>query len=278
VSVPKSPTALKALLAARGLRPSRFRGQNFLADGNLVQAIAREAAVGPDECVLEVGTGLGILTEALAETAGCVVTVDIDGRLQEVARTLREWGDRVLFLEADILAGKRRLNPEVMARFADEARKRGLLRLRMVSNLPYAVATPVLANLLWGGHDLGSMVVLVQREAAERFTAPVGSAEYGPMAVAVGLFAEAKILRRVPPAVFWPAPSVESVLLRLRLRDPARARALAEAGLPDLLQGAFLHRRKTIRHGLPAALLAKAGIDPSLRPQQVEPEQWAALA
>ncbi|MGH7163845.1 MAG: rRNA adenine N-6-methyltransferase family protein, partial [Planctomycetota bacterium] len=138
MTVPKTKTEVKALLAARGVRPARARGQHFLVDANLVEAIAREAGVGPRDCVLEVGTGTGILTHALAARAGCVVSCDVDGRLQEVTRGLIAWPPHVVFVVADILAGKHLLNAAVVGRWQEERAARGLSTLRVVANLPYS--------------------------------------------------------------------------------------------------------------------------------------------
>jgi len=153
----------------------------------------------------------------------------------------------------------------------------GALRLRVVSNLPYAVATPVLAHLLWDGIPMYAARVLVQREAADRFVAKPGTGDYGPMAIAVALLAEAAIVRHVPPQVFWPAPKVESALLRLVPRAPGKARELRDAGLPSLLQGAFQQRRKTLRKRFGEARLRAAGIAPTARPEEVPPEAWTRL-
>jgi 16S rRNA (adenine1518-N6/adenine1519-N6)-dimethyltransferase len=286
VTVPITKTGVQALLGAHGFNPTRLRGQHFLVDRNLIDAIVRDADVGPGDCVLEIGTGTGILTDALAGRAGRVVTCDLDRRLQEIARGLREWPPTVTFLLADILEGKHKLNPAVIRRWESEgalasaeatAGKPGALRLRVVSNLPYSVATPVLANLLWDGIPFHDAVVLVQREAAERFVAKPGTGDYGPMAIAVALLAEAAILRHVPPQVFWPAPKVESALLRLAPRAPSRALTLRDAGLPSLLQDAFQQRRKTLRKRFGEARLAAAGIDPTARPEEVPPEAWPRL-
>jgi len=272
VTVPRSRSAVRALLAQEGLAPRKPRGQNFLVDGNLVDAIVRDAGVTADDGVLEIGTGTGILTDVLADRAGAVVTCEIDARLQEVTKRLRDWPPTVRFLAADALAGKHALNPEVVRAWLGLKK-----RPKMVSNLPYAIATPVLANLLWSGLPFADATVLVQREAAERFTARPGTAEYGPMAVAVGLFAEASIVRPVPPQVFWPAPKVESCVLRLSPRDPARAADLKKKGLDALLHDAFLHRRKMLRGLVGAGALEKAGIAPEARPEDVEPESWVGL-
>jgi 16S rRNA (adenine1518-N6/adenine1519-N6)-dimethyltransferase len=261
------------------MHPRRMRGQNFLVDGNLIDAIVRDAAVERRHAVLEIGTGTGILTDALADRAGAVVTCDIDGRLQAVTRELRPWPDSVTFVEGDVLRGKHALSPVVTDAWRAAAKQEHAadLDLKVVSNLPYSVATPVLANLLWSDLPVEDVTVLVQKEAAERFTADVGTPEYGPMAVAVGLLAEARILRDVPPQVFWPQPKVESALLRIVPGDPARATRLLKAGLPDLLQRAFLHRRKMLRRIVAAEALEGAGIPNDARPEDVAPAQWVDL-
>jgi 16S rRNA (adenine1518-N6/adenine1519-N6)-dimethyltransferase len=272
VSVPRNRRAVQALLAREGLAPRKPHGQNFLCDGNLVDAIVRDAGVGPEDAVLEIGTGTGILTDALADRAGAVVSCDLDTRMLAMTRRLRPWPASVQFLGEDALAGKHALNPRVVEAWLESG-----LRLKVVSNLPYGAATPILANLLWSGIAFCEAVVLVQREAAERFTAAVGTSAYGPMSIAVALFAEASILRAVPAQVFWPRPRVESALLRLVATDPARAAALREQGLPRLLHDAFLHRRKMLRRLVGTESLEKSGIATDARPEQVEPEAWVRL-
>ncbi|MHC4959974.1 MAG: 16S rRNA (adenine(1518)-N(6)/adenine(1519)-N(6))-dimethyltransferase RsmA [Planctomycetota bacterium] len=270
--VPRTKTAVQALLGAHGLHPKRLKGQNFLVDPNLIDFIVRTSGVGPGDRVLEVGTGTGILTDALAATGADVVTCDVDASLQRITRGLQEWPDRVRFVEADVLRSKHVLNPDVI-----EAWQSGLGRRRLVSNLPYSVATPLIATLLWEGIEFEDGLVLVQREAAERFIAPVNTAEYGAMTVAVRLLAEASIVRHVGPQVFWPQPKVQSALLALRPVDTARARELNAAGLQVLLRNVFTQRRKTLRKRFSAEQLEAAGIDPGARPQEVEPEAWAGL-
>jgi len=270
--VPRTRREVRALLAAEGLAPRKPRGQNFLVDGNLVDAIVRDADVTREDAVLEVGTGTGILTDVLADRAGAVVTCDVDPRIQAMARRLRAWPDTVRFVAEDALASKHALNPRVL-----EAWDAAGLRKKVVANLPYGAATPILANLLWSGIPFTDATVLVQKEAAERFTAAVGTSEYGPMAIAVALFAEASIVRHVPPQVFWPQPRVESAVLRLVLRDPARAAELRRLGLPGLLHDAFLHRRKMLRKEVGAEALEKAGIPADARAEQVEPALWVRL-
>ncbi len=277
MAVPHTKTALKAMLLARGRRPTRHRGQHFLVDPNLVDAIVRSAGVRRDDCVLEVGTGSGILTDKLIGPAGCVVSLEIDRELLELTRQARDWPTHAILLEADVLRRKHQLEPAALERWRAERDARGLGSLLVVSNLPYSVATPFLANLLWEGIEARDVVVLVQREAAERFVAVPDTAAYGPMSVAVALLAEARILRRVPPDVFWPAPKVEAAVLRLTPRDPALARELRAAGLQDLLRTGFAHRRKTLRKAFSPESLERAGLDPGVRPAAVEPEGWVRL-
>ena len=272
MTVPRTKTAVRAFLGAHGLTPRRLRGQCFLVDGNLIDFIARTAELETGDSVLEVGTGTGILTDALADRAGRVLSCDVDSRLQAIAKAARTWPDSVTFVHADILAGKHLLNDEVIKPWIS-----GGGRLRVVSNLPYSIATPFLANLLWDGIDVADALVLVQKEAAQRFVAEVGSKDYWPMAIAVALLAEARIVRDVGPQVFWPQPNVQSALLQLRVKAPARARELKSGGLPEMLAKAFAHRRKTLRNNLDARLLEAAGIDPGARPQDVAPDAWLRL-
>lgn len=273
MTVPRTKTGVRALLGANGIYPAKRRGQNFLVDGNLIDFIVRTAApIGAADTILEVGTGTGILTDALADTGARVFSCDLDRHMQEITRGLRDWPATVTFLDEDVLSGKHSLNERVI-----EPWRMAGGRLRVIANLPYAVATPVLANLLWSGLPVADMLVLVQKEAAQRFTAPPGGKDYGPIAIAVALLAEARIVRDVSPQVFWPQPNVTSALLHLRLRDPARARELSELELPALLKTGFLHRRKSLRKRLDPARLEAAGIDPAKRPQDVEPEAWVRL-
>jgi len=272
MAVPRTKTALRALLGAHGLQPAKMRGQHFLVDPNLIDFIVRSSGVGPGDNVLEVGTGTAILTDALERSGAAVLSCDIDTRLHEIARDLREWPPRVRFVCADILESKHVLQPALLdAWLTAEGRP------RVVSNLPYGVATPFLANLLWEGVEFADALVLVQKEAAERFVAPVNTAAYGPLAIAVGLFAQAEIVRAVGPQVFWPPPRVESALLRLRPTNPQRARDLRALGLEDLLREVFTQRRKTLGKRLGQQRLREAGIDPRARPQEVEPEAWVRL-
>lgn len=266
-------TRIRDLARRHGFRPSQALGQNFVVDPNTIRRIVRLAQIRPEDRVLEIGAGLGALTVALAEQAASVIAVEIDRRL------LPALGEVVGDLP----------NVEVVAGDAMGLDYRGLLAgrpHRLVANLPYNIATPLVADLLAGVPEVVDLVVMVQREAGERLVAPPGSKVYGAVSVRVAYHCEARLLGRVPPTVFWPVPAVESVLVRLTRRpspvevDPTE--------LMTVVQAAFGQRRKTIRNSLVSVLhrppseveaaLAAAGIDPAARAETVGLAAFARLA
>ncbi|HEU4393215.1 MAG TPA: 16S rRNA (adenine(1518)-N(6)/adenine(1519)-N(6))-dimethyltransferase RsmA [Solirubrobacterales bacterium] len=243
-------------------------GQNFLADPNLLDAIVRDAAIGPEEVVLEVGAGEGVLTERLAAAAAHVHTVEIDRGLEPALASLAaqpnvslHWGDA---MKLD-LAG---LAPAPTA---------------MVANLPYSVATPLLLRTVERLPSLAAWTVMVQREIADRLRAAPGSRIYGAPSVQLQLACEVELVRRVDPAVFRPRPRVDSAVLRLRRTGPA-----ADPATRDLVRAAFAHRRKSLarslEHGEPGSLvpvraaLAGLGLAEDARAEALAPEQFAALS
>jgi 16S rRNA (adenine1518-N6/adenine1519-N6)-dimethyltransferase len=246
----------------------RRLGQNFLADPNLLDAIVRDAALAPDDVVLEVGAGEGVLTERLAAVAAHVHTVEIDRGLGRALAPLAgrpsislHWGDA---MKLD-LAG---LEPAPGA---------------MVANLPYAVATPLLLRTIEQLPSLAAWTVMVQREIADRLRAAAGSRTYGSPSVLVQLACEVELVRRVDPAVFRPRPRVDSAILRLRRTGPA-----ADPATRDLVRAAFAHRRKSLARSLEhreagslaaaRAALAELGLAEDARAEALAPQQFAALS
>ena len=259
------------LLAAHGLRPSRALGQNFVADPNTVRRIARLAEVGPADRVIEIGAGLGSLTLALAETGASVTSVEIDRRLVPVLRGVVEpVGVRVV--EGDAL----RLDwSEVLG---DEP---GWV---LVANLPYNVATPLVAQLLDAVPAIERMLVMVQREVGERLAAAPGSRVYGAVSVKVAYWATAQVVGRVPASVFVPQPNVESVLVRLVRRpvptvDPS---VVTAEKLFELVRTGFSQRRKMLRRSLAgvagASAFACAGVPSTARAEDLDVVAWGRLA
>ncbi len=244
-------------------------GQNFLADPNLLSAIAREAGLEPDDVVLEVGGGEGALTGRLAERVAAVHVVELDERLRPSLEAIaaKHEGVRLHFADA--------MKLEFAA--LDPAPN------RMVSNLPYSVATPVVLRTIAALPSLGSWTLLVQREIADRLGAAPGSRTYGAPSVMVQLACEVRMLRKVDRAVFTPRPRVDSALIGLRRVGPAASPAVA-----SLVRQAFAHRRKSLARSLEHArpgsrerardALEALGLPADARAEQLSPTQFVALA
>jgi 16S rRNA (adenine1518-N6/adenine1519-N6)-dimethyltransferase len=255
------------LLASHGLRPSRALGQNFVADGNTVRRIARLAAVGPGDHVVEIGAGLGALTLALAETGAAVTAVEVDRYLVPVLSSVVE-GRGVSVVEGDA----RTLDwPDVLA---------GAERWVLVANLPYNVATPLVLELLEGVPAIDRMLVMVQREVGERLAASVGDDAYGAVSVKVAYWATASVVGRVPPTVFVPQPRVESALVRV-VRRAAPAVDVPYARFEALVRAGFATRRKMLRRALAGTVapgvLEAADVDPAARAEQLDVAAWGRL-
>lgn len=277
-------------LRAAGIAPRRSRGQNFLLDPNALEFIARTAGLGRGDAALEIGCGPGSLTAYLAREAGRVWAVDIDGALLELARR-RLSADNVTFLQKDILAGRDRLNPEVVAAVGRDLATSGFPRLRVVSNLPYGIASPLILDLLESSWPLQDLLVMVQLEVAERLAAVPGTRPFGYLTILTQTLADVAVVRRFKPSVFWPPPEVTSALVRLIPRPPAARPAPATwTLLKPLVRDMFSYRRKVLarafEHAKPfgigtdrwLAAAAELGIPPAARTDTLTPAQWTALA
>jgi 16S rRNA (adenine1518-N6/adenine1519-N6)-dimethyltransferase len=257
----------RELLTARALAPRRDLGQNFVVDPNTVRRIAHLARVGPGDHVVEVGAGLGALTLALADEGAEVLAIEVDVGLAAALRDVVGERRNVRLLVADALALD-------WGSLLSTARP-----WTLVANLPYNVATPLVADLLDTAPAITRMLVMVQREVGERLAASPGSGVYGAISVKVAYWAAAKIVGAVPASVFMPRPNVESVLVEITRRTPPD---VAPAQLFDLVRAAFGHRRKMLRRSLrervTAEQFAAAGIEPSDRPEDVGLDGWVRLA
>jgi 16S rRNA (adenine1518-N6/adenine1519-N6)-dimethyltransferase len=265
--VTHSRTRILELLAGGGLAPRRALGQNFVADPNTVRRIAALAGVGAGDHVVEIGAGLGSLTLALAETGADVTAVEIDAGLLHVLRSVVADLPNVSVVEAD-------------ATTADwDTLLAGADAWTLVANLPYNVATPLVCDLLDGVPAVTSMLVMVQREVAERFAAGPGSKQYGAVSVKVAYWATAAVVATVPPTVFVPRPNVESALVRIDRREPP---ATDPGLLFDLVRRSFGQRRKMLRRSLAGVVDAeqfdRAAVSPEARPEQLDLDAWCRLA
>ncbi|HVM40380.1 MAG TPA: 16S rRNA (adenine(1518)-N(6)/adenine(1519)-N(6))-dimethyltransferase RsmA, partial [Acidimicrobiia bacterium] len=272
-----TPADVRALLDRHGMRASRALGQNFLADPNTARRIARLAEIEPGDAVVEVGPGIGSLTLALVEAGADVVAIERD---RHVVPLLDEVLDEALDAEV--------ARPHVVvadALTADYAEILGTAagRFTMVSNLPYNVATPLVARFLDDVPQVGRMLVMVQKEVAERLVARPGERAAGHVSVKVAYHARASLVGVVPPTVFVPRPRVDSALVRF-VRHAVPPVDADLAAMMELVRAGFGQRRKTLRRALQSvtgaatpALLEAAGVDPSARAEQLDLDAWARL-
>ena len=258
------------VLETHGLSPRRAFGQNFVADPNTVRRIARLANIGPGDLVIEVGAGLGSLTLALAETGAEVVAIEVDRGLVPVLRSITSEAANVTVVEGDAMS----LDWDALVPMNRTA--------TLVANLPYNIATPLIADLLDGVPRIGRFVVMVQREVALRLAASPGSSDYGAVSVKVAYWATSRILGYVPPSVFVPRPKVTSSIIEITRREsPAVNHGLDPDELFAVVRRAFGQRRKMLRRSLAdiatADTFAEADVSPEARPEDLDIEQWGRL-
>ena len=265
-----SPTAIRRLLADHGLEPSRALGQNFVADANTVRRIARLARVAPGDRVVEIGAGLGSLTLALLEAGADVTAVEVDRHLVPILREVVEpLGAIVVHADAMTVDWEAVLGP------VDPGRP-----WTLVANLPYNIATPLVLDLLEAVPQIERMLVMVQLEVGERLAAHPGDRANGIPPVKAAWWASVRIIGKVPPTVFIPAPRVESALVELE-RHPPVADDLERARVFSLVEKGYNQRRKMLRRSLapdatPAAFAA-AEVRPEARAEELSLADWRRL-
>jgi 16S rRNA (adenine1518-N6/adenine1519-N6)-dimethyltransferase len=237
-----------------GIRPATRHGQNFLIDLNLVRVIVDAAELSSDDVVLEVGTGTGSLTALMAERAAAVVTAEVDAHLFELASEQLYELPNVTMLRMDALRNKNTFDDRVLAAIGEHLDSVPGRRLKLVANLPYNIATPVLSNLLLARYVPHSMTVTIQKELADRITAQPSTKDYSALSVWIQSQSMADIVRLMPPSVFWPAPKVTSAILRIVVDAERRAQIGNLPFFHQITKALFLHRRKFLRANLLAAM------------------------
>jgi 16S rRNA (adenine1518-N6/adenine1519-N6)-dimethyltransferase len=262
-----SRPAIRSLLESASLAPRRDLGQNFVADPNTVRKIADLARVGEGDRVVEIGAGLGSLTLALAETGATVTAIEVDAGVVPLLQQVVADVAAVTVVEGDAM----RLDwPTLLGEHPGWV---------LVANLPYNVATPLVCDLLDDVPQIDRMLVMVQREAAERFAARPRTAAYGAVSVKVAYWATARVVAHVPASVFVPRPNVESALVEITRRTTP---ATPPGAVFPLVRTAFNHRRKMLRKSLAgvvdADMFAAAGISPTARPEELDVDAWCRLA
>lgn len=267
-----------ALLEQHGLSPRRTLGQNFVVDPNTVRRIARLAGVSAGDVVVEIGAGLGSLTAALAETGARVAAVEVDRGIVPVLRAQMVDHPNVEVHEADAMQLDWGAFITDLNAHLDRASGAGVT---VVANLPYNIATPLVADLLDRVPQVRGMLVMVQAEVGERFCAKPGTPAYGAVSLKVAYWAHAEIVGRVPPTVFLPRPKVDSVLVRIARYDTPAADVDDAEALFSLVRTGFAKRRKMLRTALAGTVTAdqfeRAGVDPTARAEQLTLGDWAVL-
>jgi 16S rRNA (adenine1518-N6/adenine1519-N6)-dimethyltransferase len=263
-----------ARIAEFGIEPKRDLGQNFLIDDNILGVILGLLECGPDDVVLEVGAGLGVLTAALAEVASQVYAFEIDRSLEPALQATLTGRSNVNLHFADVLrAGLEELAPSPTL---------------CASNPPYSVAGPFVIESLQRLPGIHRYCLMVQREVADRMAAPPGSKVYGILSVWVGLYARIARARQLSRSIFYPQPHVDSTLIVLDRRPPNEITTLEPAVLRQVVQAAFGQRRKTLVNALSAGLhverewaaraVESLGVSPDVRAERLEPAQFVGLA
>ncbi len=273
-----SPSYVKRILKQHGFRFSKSLGQNFLIDGNIVRSIVEKAEVGEEDYVLEIGPGIGTLTEELALRAKKVVAVEIDKKLIPILEQSIGKYENVEIINEDILEVD--LGRLIEEKFQGKS-------VKVVANLPYYVTTPIVARLIEENLNIESIVVMVQKEVAERMAAPPGSKTYGSLSVLIDYFTKPEIILSVPRTVFMPQPKIASAVIKLDLKKDLED--IDSDKLFKVVRASFSKRRKTVLNALSSygfdidkdrvrECLEKAGIDPSERAERLSTEDFIKIS
>ena len=271
-----------AVLNRYGFSFQKKFGQNFLIDENVVEKIVREAGVTKDDFVLEIGPGIGTMTQILCENAREVVAVEIDDKLIPILRedTL-SWYDNVTVIHEDIL----KLD---IVKLANE--RNGGRPIKVVANLPYYITTPIIMGLFESHVPLDSITIMVQKEVAERMQVGPGTKDYGALSLAVQYYAKPKILLNVPASCFMPRPNVDSAVIKLERHENPPVDVKDEHLMFGLIRASFNQRRKTMTNSVGnspelhiskeqmAQALDKCGLSATVRGEALTLSQFAELA
>lgn len=277
-----TPRRTKEIIQRHGFSFKKSLGQNFLIDQNILAKIIEAAGLDKTKGALEIGPGIGALTEKLAQQAGKVTAVEIDQRLLPILEEVLEPYPHVDVVHGDVL--------KLPLRDLFEQHFKDVSGVSVVANLPYYVTTPILMKLLEEGLPLEHIVVMIQKEVAERMAASPGGKEYGSLSIAVQYYSEPELVCIVPHTVFIPQPNVESAVIRLSVRKQPPVSVEDEVFFFDVVHASFAQRRKTIANNLKSRffpkegrerleqLLNEAGIDPRRRAETLSLQEYAVLS
>ncbi len=272
-----------------GLQPKTKYGQNFLIDLNLLDLLISGADLQSSDVVLEIGTGMGSLSKLMAPKVGAVITVEIDRDLQALAAHELRGLANVTMLHCDALRNKNHMRDEILNTVRDKLAQFLNANFKLVSNLPYNVATPIISNLLTVSPLPERMVVTIQKELAQRIVSPPGCKDYSALSIWMQSLCDCEILRILPPSVFWPSPKVDSAIIRLIPNGSKRSEIQDVEYFHTKLRALFFHRRKFLRSQIATAtkeeldksqvdqILEQLGLLPNLRAEQLSVTQIIQL-
>lgn len=272
------PSTIKRIREAHGFKFSKSLGQNFLTDKNIIDEIVDGANIGPEDLVIEIGPGIGVITYEAAQLAKNVIAVEIDKSLLPILEeTLGEF-DNVRVINEDIL--KLDLNEVIKGE--------GFPNVKIMGNLPYYITTPIIMKILEDGVKADSITIMMQKEVADRIKAQPGSKAYGALSVAVQYYCTVDKVASVPRSVFVPQPNVDSIVLRLNIRKEKAVKVEDEKLFFDCVKAGFGQRRKTLLNSLQnvkgitkeivVESLAAAGVESSRRAETLNLEEFASVA
>ena len=255
---------LMDLFEEHGFHPNTRLGQNFLIDLNIIDFVVDQAKLQPHDLVLEIGAGTGGMTAFLAQAAGQVIAVEVDANMYRLASAVTAGYDNVTLLNCDALRNKNNFAPEVLNQIEQNLALEEIRGLKLISNLPYSIATPVVSNLVATDLPWERMVVTIQLELGQRMSAKPGRSHYGSLSAWLQSQCRVKLLKRLPPSVFWPRPKVNSAVVQLLPDEFGRAAIADRAFFQDFLRRLFHQRRKFLRSvlvGMYRKQLEKAEVD-----------------
>ncbi len=297
---PHTKSMLKVLFEERGIRIKKQWGQNFLIDQNLLQFIVKTAELSRNDVVLEIGAGTGSLTRLLAQEAGHVFAVEVDRKLFEILEeTLKDFNN-VTLINRDILKSKHHIQPEIVEAISDHVSTANSSTedscVKVIANLPYYISTPVIIDLLQEILPIKTMILMLQRDTTDRIMAHPGTKDYGVLSIMTRLFAEVKVLKKLSPQVFWPAPQVDSAIVKMTVNRHTYVDTIRDyRGFQDVVRSIYSSRRKTLSnsllslcssHGIKKgetrqdlmAILGRVGIRPDSRGEELETEMLIELS
>lgn len=276
-----NPTNTREIIDKYGFMFQKRFGQNFLIDGNVVEKIVREAGVTKDDFVLEIGPGIGTMTQLLCENAREVAAVEIDTNLIPILKETLAPYDNVTVINEDIL----KVDIPALAQ-----EKNGGRPIKVVANLPYYITTPIIMGLFESHVPIDSITIMVQREVADRMQVGPGTKDYGALSLAVQYYTKPEIVLNVPPTCFMPRPNVGSAVIRLKKHETCPVQVDDAEFMFRLIRASFNQRRKTLANGLSnsseltlskekiAEAIESLGVSPSIRGEALTLEQFAQLA